>query len=180
MFEQALIDSAQRLKDASSRDLLESFAVIGALAVARWARVRASGDIDYVISLGNAEAEELSSYLGGKFRAGDIRDPLAGAISFHEGSGKRSVPIQLLLFPPAWERVALAEVQNISIAGHGIPFADWKALVLLKLYAGSALDLEDAREILTQANPAKTDREYLKTKATALRISRRLARIIED
>lgn len=175
MFEQALVGSAQRLARASRDGLLKSFAVIGAFAVARWARPRSTGDIDYAVSLGNIRPEELASYLQGEFRAGNIRDPLAGIIAYDEGIGELAVPIQLLLFPPAWEKIALAGLKGEVIAGHDVPFADWKALVLLKLYAGSALDLEDAREILLRVNPAEADREYLRKKAASLRMSRRLA-----
>lgn len=178
MFDQALIASARRLRTAIRQGRLGSFALVGALAVARWARPRSTGDIDYAIRLNEALPQDLAAHVNGTYRAGDFDDPLLGTISYSESVASDKVPIQLLIFPAAWEKVALAEVGELRISGHTIPIAGWKGLVLLKLYAGSALDLEDARAIVAQVRPSGAEMKDLNSKAACLRVSRRLQRIL--
>lgn len=45
---------------------------------------------------------------------------------------------------------------------------NWQALVLLKLYAGRPVDLQDALDIVTVRQPSAVERESLATQAEAL------------
>jgi hypothetical protein len=177
MFQIALSKAVDRLHLACSSGHLGAFAIVGGFAVARWGRPRATGDIDFAIALGHQSIEDLALSLGGIYRKGDFADPLLGSISFSIATDTGDVPIQLLHFPPAWERVIFHDLEVSEIENQKMPFIDWKGLVLLKIYAGSALDFEDAREILEQRTPSAEDCRYLESKASALRVSKRLKRL---
>lgn len=178
MFEKVLITVAAQLESTRAAGMLDNFALIGGLAVSRWSTPRATGDIDLVVRLGSATLASLAAHLHGVARKGSLDDPLLGSIAFEESDENGIVPVQLLQFPPAWERIAFHEVSSVTIADTSIPIVDWKALVLLKLYAGSPLDLHDAKGILAVVSPSERDMEYLRTKANSLRVSRRLAKIL--
>lgn len=177
MFQIAFRSAVNQLEQLRLSGQLDSFAVIGGFAVARWGRPRATGDIDFAVRPSQTPIERLASMLGGVYRRGEITDPLLGSISFQIATGAGEVPVQLLHFPTAWEKITFHNLQRIELEHQSIPIVDWKALVLLKLYAGGALDLEDARGVLELASPKKKDRDYLEQKAKLLRISRRLKRV---
>lgn len=176
MFAKALAEAVRRLRKLSQTGELSAFALIGGLAVSRWSEPRATGDLDFAIKLGSLSLEDLAARLKGKHRVGDIRDPLEGSVTFYV-SKEASVPVQLVQFPPAWEEIALHDLKEHSLDALSIPIADWKAIVLLKLYAGGALDLEDARKILYVMGTEEADLSYIRKKAAALRVSKRLAKI---
>ena len=178
MFEAALKQAIAKFEQAKESGLLENFALIGGLAVSRWSKPRATVDIDLAIALGNSQLEELADFFEGEFRKGDIRDPLQGSITFQITSESGAIPVQALQFPKSWEEVAFHDVDSQTLEGVNLPIVDWKALVLLKLYAGSALDLQDAENILATVSPKKSDLEHLKNKAQTLRVSRKLEKIL--
>ncbi len=174
MFQKILEKSVARLYKSKGKGDLFSFALIGGFAVARWGNPRGTVDVDFIIKLSDLSLEDLAEKLNGRCVLGSFDDPLLGSITFTESN----IPVQLLLFPPAWEEIAFHEMTEDKVDGHLIPFVDWKALVLLKLYVGGAHDLEDARNILKNINPSKFNLEYLEKKATALRVSKRLKRVM--
>lgn len=49
-----------------------------------------------------------------------------------------------------------------------VPVVNWKALVLMKLYAGRAVDLQDAKSILAVHRPDSSEQERLITRAEQL------------
>ena len=177
MFEQALIESARKLADAKKQGLLQAFALIGGWAAARWGIIRATADVDYFVSYGDANRKELASFLGGRFRKGDVSDPLVSTISYDERAGGVATPIQLIEFPPAWERIALHQISKTKIGRQTLPIVDKKALVLLKLYAGGPVDLEDAKALMRMMSANVSAKRYIETKARSLRVSKRLAAI---
>ena len=175
MFERVLKKAVKRLSQAKSKKKLESFGVVGGLAASRWGYPRATLDIDFFISLGERSLKELAESLGGKLRKGGIDDPLLATISFDEEDELGAIPIQLLQFPPSWEEVAMEGMVSETIDGTEIPFVGWKALVLLKLYAGGPIDLEDARNILKVVAPSTAALKDLEKRARSLRVSNWIA-----
>lgn len=179
MFEKALKAALKKLRSAQQKGLLTDFVLIGGLAVSRWATPRATNDIDFAIQLDEADPQELADYLEGNYIRGALNDPLLGSISFQtKVAADNDVPVQLLQFPPAWEKAAFAHAAEQRLDQLKIPMIDWRSLVLLKLYAGSPLDLEDARRILEATRPSKAELVELKKRATALRVSRKLGRVL--
>ena len=172
MFEKAIAESSKKLKNAQAEGLLDSFALIGGFAVSYWAKPRATSDIDYVIF--SQSLEELSEHLNAELRMGDLNDPLEGIINF----SLRSIPVQLIQCYPAWNEFVFEALSYKKINNSNVPFVDWKSLVLLKLYAGSALDLEDAKLILESTKLSKADKGLLLQRAKKLRLDKKLMRVL--
>jgi len=175
-FQAALIESVKQLKKVQSKGLLDDFLIIGAFALARVANPRATGDIDFAIRT-KSKLSDIARALKGKARMGDLSDPLLGCITFNVGKSN-PVPIQLIQFPPAIEEAAFWDAETKTFAKTKVPFASAKALLLLKLYAGSPLDLQDAENILRISPPNKAVLSELRTHATRLRLSRRLEKVL--
>lgn len=178
-FESAFKEAVRKLRDAERKKLLNDFVVIGAIALSRVATIRSTGDIDFAIKVDPAKTKELASFLRGESREGDIGDPLAGCLTFRAGKGVHRVNIQLVRFHKGLEEVAFMDSAHQTVRGTKIPFASWQALLILKLFAGSALDLEDAEGILRFNSCSKKELKRLETIAQKLRLSRRFTKIVE-
>lgn len=179
VFKEALIRATKKLDDLKEKDALSDFVLIGSIALARWTAPRATSDIDFALKIAGNSLKDLGEKLGGEARVGDLLDPLLGSITFMEQDNSGEIPIQLVHFPPALEKIAFEDPDSIKLDGVQIPVIDWKALVLLKLYAGSTNDLNDARSVIQGTKPSKADIGYIKAKAAALRLSRRWERIAQ-
>ena len=180
MFKEALLEAVKRLQAARAEGVIRAFAVIGGFAVARWGLPRATGDLDFIISADESSLESAAAILGGRCQRGEYNDPLLGAITFEVRLSVGEVPVQLLIFPRRWEDAALDGMKEEVFEDVVIPFVDWKALVLLKLYAGSALDLEDARTVIDRNASGEEDFSCLRKKAASLRVSHRLNRVLKS
>ena len=178
MFEQVLKSALRRLTSAKKQGLLDDFGLIGGLAVSRWSVPRATLDIDFIVRLEADNRDAVAKLLSGKLRRGDINDPLVCSILYEERARGGSVPVQLLQLPPSWETLAFEDMAQEKMGKVSIPIVGWRALLLLKLYAGGPLDLQDAKNILLACEPSERDLTYLKGKAAALRVSRRLVRVL--
>lgn len=179
MFEKALKEAVARLEAAKLKGHLQQYGLIGGLAVSLWSIPRATADIDFIISLGPSSLETLAEFLNGQCRSGSVQDPLLGAIAMDVLDDTGPLQVQLLQFPPAWEKVSLFGLREVQVGEVLINVVHWKALVLLKLYAASPLDLEDAKNILLRNSPTVADIKELKQKSAKLRVSRRLERVLK-
>lgn len=177
MFKEALVRSVKLLGQLKREGYLAEFALIGGMAVSAYTEPRATADIDYVIKLGSDALQEIGRRVKGKARQGDIYDPLAGSVSFGVRVKKVTLPVQLIQFHPAIESIAVDSISSLSIAGISVPIVSRRALVLMKLYAGGPIDMDDAQKLFTVLPFAKDDLEYMRVKAQALRISARLQKI---
>jgi hypothetical protein len=180
MFEKILTKTISKLNKAKEKKLINQFALIGGLAVSKWSIPRATADLDFAISIQTGNCQQLAEYLGGKYRKGDITDPIAGVITYTEKDELGTIPIQLIIFPPSWEKVALENINFEKLDRSTIPIADWQALVLLKVYAGSPLDLQDAKNIIASVAPTSKQLEKLKAKASSLRVARKLEKVLKN
>lgn len=178
MFKEALIKSAKQLSKLKEGGSLSGFALIGGMALAAYLEPRATADIDYVIQLGDKTLDEIGALLKGKSRKGDVYDPLAGSISFSIKSSQGSVPIQLIQMHPAFEDISISNVDTLKINGASVPIVNRRGLILLKLYAGSSVDIDDAKRLLSSKELEARDRKYIRTKARALRLTSRLNRAL--
>jgi hypothetical protein len=57
---------------------------------------------------------------------------------------------------------------------------NWQALVLMKLYAGGPIDLQDARNIVAVRNPGTEDRKRLIVQADGLGIGQEVRALLES
>jgi hypothetical protein len=178
VIEKAFIQSALILEQLKEKKLLGDYAIIGAFALARVATPRATGDIDYAIKRGSASLDGIAQHVSGVSRIGELNDPLAGTVSFEVESDGVQWPVQLIEFPKGWERIAFEGIEIQEVGRVAQRFVSPKALILLKLYAGSALDLSDARQILELTELTEEELSELHTLATRLRVNQRLQKIL--
>jgi len=168
VFSQALADIIQRLDQARSQKLVQSYVLVGGFAVSAWGTPRATHDIDLAVALGAADPARLATHLQASYQPGDPDDPLRGVFSVALSTGEQTVPIQLIVFQPRWAEIVFKRVEMVSILKCQVPVVHWQALVLLKLYAGGPVDLQDARDIIAVRQPSPAERKDLAVQAQAL------------
>lgn len=168
MFREALIEIIRRLDRARDRKLVHAYALVGGFAVSVWGKPRATLDIDMVVALGVTDPAMLAADLKASYHPGDPDDPLRGVFRAEIPVGEHVVPVQLIVLQPRWADAVFRSVETVSVLDCSVPVVNWQALVLLKLYAGGPLDLQDARDIVTVRQPGPTERENLLAQAKAL------------
>ncbi len=161
MFREALIEIIRRLDRARERKLVQASTLIGGFAVSVWGKPRATHDIALVVAL---DAGDLKA----GYHPGDPDDPLRGVFRAEMPVGGHVVPVQLIVLQPRWADVVFRRVETVSVLDCPVPVVSWQALVLLKLYAGGPVDLQDARDIVTVRRLGPTERENLLAQAKAL------------
>jgi hypothetical protein len=177
MFEKALENATRRLNTLKQQHVLTDFVLIGGLAVSRWGFARATADIDFLISIGKTSLEEVADKVRGTARKGDFSDPILGVINYNVTRTK--IPVQLVQLPPAWERLALENPTLQLVGTVKVPIIDWAPLVLLKMYAGGALDFQDAENIIRLNKPSAKQISALLKRASALRVSKKLKNLLD-
>jgi hypothetical protein len=161
VFSKALSWIVERLDQAHSARLLSSYALIGGFAVSAWGVARATQDIDLAVALGTSEPQALAVYLGATYEPGGIDDPLQGVFRLSLTYEGQDVPIQLIVLPPKLAALAFKKIERLNTLGCSVPVVNWKALVLLKLFAGGPIDLLDAHNIVAVRKPGVSDRNEL-------------------
>jgi predicted nucleotidyltransferase len=171
VFAQALTEIVRRLDDAKARHLLDQYALIGGFAVSAWGAPRATHDVDFALALGSSDAAALACHLRAEFQPGEPDDPLRGIFRTSVTVDDLSVPIQLVLLPPAWNALIFREVESLLVFGCTVRVVSWQALILLKLYAGGPQDMLDAQQILAVRQPTQVERQAVAALADAVGLS---------
>lgn len=166
MFAQALTEIVRRLDDAKARHLIEQYALIDGFAVSAWGVPRETHDVDFALALGSSDAAAFARHLHAELQPSEPDDPLRGIIRTSVTVDHLSVPIQLILLPPAWNALIFQEVESLSVFGCTVRVVSWQALILLKLYAGGPQDLLDAEQILAVRGPTPAERQAVAALAT--------------
>lgn len=124
-------------------------AVIGALALSVHGVVRASDDIDILVT--DARALDASTWgaMGPattvEVRRGDAQDPLAGLVRLTPQHGTR---IDVVVGHGGWQTGVLDRSLRTPILGASVPVVVPTDFVLLKLYAGGPQDAWDVDQLL--------------------------------
>src|SRR5512138_3839142 len=127
------------------------YALIGGYAVAVWGEIRATQDIDLLCSPGDIKrlAGALNrACLKFEHRSGDTDDPIAEVVRIDLGDALFPFEVDVLAGIRGAPAGILERCVRISIEGHSVPVASAEDLIVLKLLAGAARDLEDARSIV--------------------------------
>jgi len=127
------------------------YAVIGAYAVAAWGEVRGTRDLDVLIEA--ADLERLVPTLGQdsaniELRRGDEDDPIAAVIRMVVGHGADRQSVDIIAGIRGIPVGIVARAHRIELAGRSVAIASPEDMLILKLRAGSARDVEDARSIV--------------------------------
>lgn len=160
--------------------MLRSYALIGGFAVSAWGVARATQDIDLAVALGPSEPQALAEYLEATYEPGDIDDPLRGVFRLNLTCEGQSVPVQLIVLPSNWADIAFRGVETVKTLGCSVPVVSWQALVLLKLYAGGPVDLQDARSIVAVRNPNARTRGDLLAQAEGLGLAHGMRTLLDS
>lgn len=174
MFSEALSQIIGRLDQAQKHHLLHSYALIGGFAVSAWGVARATQDIDLAVALGTSEPQALATHLGATYEPGGIDDPLRGVFRLSMKCEGQEVPVQLIVLPSKWAAIAFNQIKMLKVLGCSVPVVNWQALVLLKLFAGGPIDLQDAQNIVAVRKPNAIDRESLVAQADALGLAQEM------
>ena len=165
MFQDTLTQIIAQLEQAKDQGLLQDFGLIGGLAIAAWGTPRATQDIDFAIALGGAQPSDFAKFLGGTYEEGDQDDPLRGVFRVNTPGETQQIPIQLIMLPSVWSQVLFSDIRKLELAHNLIPVVSWKALLLLKLYAGGPKDLLDAQTLFAHQQPHSRSQEHVTTMA---------------
>jgi hypothetical protein len=125
-------------------------AIIGAIALAAHGVVRASDDIDVLVTeprcLDAATWADLTAPdVTIDARRGDADDPLAVVVRLTPPAGTR---IDIVVGRSRWQADILARAPRLSLLGAPLPVARPADIVLLKLYAGGPQDAWDIDQLL--------------------------------
>jgi hypothetical protein len=180
VFSEILIQIIIRLEQARKDDLLQAYALIGGFAVSAWDVSRATQDIDLAVGLGTSEPRALAAHLSATYEAGDADDPLQGVFHLMIEYKGQGVPVQLIVLRPKWTDVVFKGIETLKVLGSTVPVVNWQALVLMKLYAGGPVDLQDARSILAVRNPGIEDRKRLIAQADGLGIGQEVRALLDS
>jgi hypothetical protein len=179
VFPEALNKIIGHLEQARGKRLLQSYALVGGFAVSAWGVARATQDIDLAVALGPSEPMALAAHLGATYQPGDVDDPLGGVFRLVLTCEGQEVPVQLIVLQPKWADVAFRGVETLKVLGCAVPVVNWQALVLMKLYAGGPVDLQDARSIVAVQKPNTADRNNLIAQADALGLSQEVRALLD-
>ena len=170
MFREALKIVLDRLQAARSKGLVDSYVLIGGLAVSAWGIPRATQDLDFAIGLGTSRPDALAVEMRGRYQAGGDDDPLRGVIDGHvEGSGG-AVRFQLIMLPDRLVRHVFESIAPMVVMDCHVPVVSWQGLVLvlLKLYGWGPQDQVDAEQILRVQRPTGEQLHVLAQQAQQL------------
>lgn len=180
MFSKALSQIVERLGQAQKARLLHSYALIGGFAVSAWGVARATQDIDLAVALGTSAPQALATHLGAAYESGGIDDPLQGVFRLSLKCEGQEVPVQLIVLPSTLAAIAFKQIKILNVLGCSVPVVTWQALVLLKLYAGGPVDLQDARNIVAVRKPDATAREELLAQADVLGLAQEIRALLDS
>ena len=141
---------------------------------------RATQDIDLAVALGTSEPQALATHLWAIYESGGIDDPLRGVFRLSLKCEGQEVPVQLIVLQPNWAQMTFKDVERLNVIGCSVPVVNWQALVLLKLFAGGPIDLQDARNIVAVRKPNEIDREDLLVQADALGLAQEVRTLFDS
>jgi predicted nucleotidyltransferase len=135
-----------------------AYALIGGYAVAAWGEERATQDIDLLCLSDSQKIIRIlrEENLQFEHRVGDWDDPISEVIRINWDDEDNPLEVDILIGIKNAPIGILDRIHRLTIEGLAIPVASPEDIILLKLLAGSARDIDDARSIL-QIQGAKLD-----------------------
>jgi nucleotidyltransferase AbiEii toxin of type IV toxin-antitoxin system len=127
------------------------FMLIGGQAVLLHGRPRLTEDIDATVGLAPSELPRLREACGAAALhplptdvEGFVRDTFVLPVR-DEATGVR---VDLVFSTTPYERQAIARADRVMVGPVAVPFATAEDLIIHKLFAGRAMDLEDAASVV--------------------------------
>ena len=143
-----------RLVAAVSRELRSRnvpHILIGGQAVLLHGAPRLTQDIDVSLSVGPEEVavvEDACTAIGLKPLVAAPVDFARETFVLPVRSGSSGVRVDFIFSNTEFERVAVDRAVQVALSGEAVPFASPEDLILFKLFAGRARDIDDVRSIV--------------------------------
>ena len=158
MFQKILRTVARELKKASI-----PYMVIGGQAVLLYGEPRLTRDIDVTLGIGVSELARIKKILpamGLKSLVKNDREFVERTMVFPTKDKESEIRVDFIFSFSPYERQAIERAKDIKLGRTSVRFASFEDLVVHKVIAGRARDLEDVRSILLK-NP-RYDSGYIK------------------
>lgn len=127
------------------------YAIIGAFAVAAWGNVRGTGDIDILCEARDLEKLKTALRRAGlsfEHRKGDPGDPVQHVIRIHVPAGQGIDEIEIVAGIADAPKDIIARARSAKVDDLTLQVAGPEDMMILKLLAGSPIDVQDALGIL--------------------------------
>lgn len=127
--------------------------VFGAQAALMWGRPRLTTDVDVTVKLDGLEVDVLVRTLGAHGFALRIQatpDFIRQTRVLPLEHGRSGLALDLVLAGPGLEDAFLERAVRVDVSGTAIPFISPEDLIVTKVLAGRAKDIEDIRGILAE------------------------------
>ena len=130
--------------------------LIGGQAVLLHGAPRLTEDIDVSLSIGPEEVATVEAVC----EAADLESLVANPVEFAREtfvlparSQSSGIRVDFIFSNTDFERLAVDRAVGVRLSGETVPFASPEDLLLLKLFAGRARDIEDARSVVDRQAP---------------------------
>lgn len=189
--ENLLLLAAKILAKFRLNKIINSYGLIGGLAVGSLGIPRATKDIDLLVSTEDIHRfyENFSKALGKKFSL-ELNNPeyrvfpYYSIICYTYPKGKdrklRSRLIDILITTESWQEEICRDTVTIDFARHHIPVVNTEGLIILKLKSGGAMDILDVQNIIKIINIEKLDKDKLQDWAKRADVNKLLNKIFQD
>lgn len=159
MFERLLKKIARQLKQAST-----PYMVIGGQAVLLYGEPRLTRDIDVTLGIGANESEKIRrivSIIGLKILVKNSKEFVKRNMVLPAIEEKSGIRVDFIFSFSPYERQAIERGKDIKLGRTLVRFASLEDVVIHKVIAGRARDMEDIKSILLK-NPKYDSNEIAK------------------
>jgi hypothetical protein len=159
-----------------------AFALADGLAQQVWGRVRATRELDLILSMPGDRGALLDAFAARGMRT--LREPrLLGDLELHSLSREDSeafvdVSVDLLLARGGLGEDVVRRAVLLSVGSLEVPVVSAEDLLLLKLLADRVLDRVDAEDIVREQS-GRLDLDYLTRTAAGLGLADQLAELLD-
>jgi len=136
--------------------------IIGGQAVLLYGEIRLTKDIDITLGTGIEglnKIKDIISFLDFKVLVDDLEDFVKKTMVIPVIDEKSNIRIDFILSFSPYERQAINRARIIKLGKSTVKFASLEDIVIHKIIAGRARDIEDVRSILIKNS--SYDREYI-------------------
>jgi len=182
----SLLKVSKVLLELKTKGNIDSYGLIGGLAIGSLGIPRATRDVDFLVSTENVQKfyEELKKSLVKenlliKLKKPEYKKfPYYCIICYEKESKQRIVDILVLIMK--WQDEISHDIITIDFNGQKIPVINNEGLIILKLKAGSPIDIIDVKNMLKVVDINKLNHDKLKNWAKRAGVNKLLDKILRN
>jgi hypothetical protein len=176
------------LRNLKSKGIVNSYGLIGGLAVGSIGVPRATKNVDFIVSTDNIRTfyEEIENLFNKKNIFVELKNPEYGifpyyaVICYEKRKDEKLRIIDILIATERWQDEISNDTIVINLARKQIPIVKIEGLIVLKLKSGGGQDLLDVQNILKLTGIEKLDHEKLRDWAKRAGIEKLLNRMLSQ